>query len=57
MEIKLPRITDADILDISNEFENDLIAYYKLLETEVLNIIENSELDEIVNKVEDLFGG
>jgi hypothetical protein len=31
MEIKLPRITDADILDISNEFENDLIAYYKLL--------------------------
>ena len=57
MEIILPKTRERDIQHLQNEFENDLIAFYKLLEEDILKLVDDPDMsiDDIITEIQKLF--
>lgn len=57
MEIILPKTKEKDIQHLQNEFENDLIAFYKLLEEDILKLVDDPymSIDDIITEIQKLF--
>lgn len=58
MDIIIPKTSITDVQDIQETMENDLHAFYSLLQREVLNAIESdtgTSFDGILEKIEALF--
>jgi hypothetical protein len=59
MDILLPKISDNDVMELQAAFENDLIAYYKTLEDDILEIIDKGDVNnpgKIMAEIDELFG-
>ena len=57
MDFILPKTRIADIEDLQDEFENDLIAFYKLLEEDINKIIDDPDkpIEDIITEIQKLF--
>lgn len=58
MDIILPKTRPSDIEDLQNEFENDLIAFYKVLEQEIYDTIDSNSdksVEDIITEIQKLF--
>ena len=57
MDIILPKTPNDVIQSLQNEFENDLVAFYKLLEEDILKLVDDPNVseDEIISKIQKLF--
>lgn len=58
MDIKLPKTNDDDIKDIQEDFENDLISFYKILQDEIIDIIDKNNdksFEDIIHEIQKLF--
>lgn len=57
MDFILPKTRPNDVKELQDEFENDLIAYYKVLEEEIYKLLDNPEIaaEDIITEIQKLF--
>ena len=57
MDIILPKTKAMDIQPLQNEFENDLIAFYKLLEEDINKLLDDPDkpIEDIITEIQKLF--
>jgi hypothetical protein len=55
MDFILPKTSQSDIYDLQTAFENDLIAFYKILEDKVMKLLESDKsIEEITLEIQNL---
>jgi len=57
MDFILPKTRPNDVKELQDEFENDLIAFYKILEEEINELLDNPkiEVEDIITEIQKLF--
>jgi len=57
MDFILPKTRPNDVKELQDEFENDLIAFYKILEEEINELLDNPKIavEDIITEIQKLF--
>ncbi len=57
MDFILPKTRPNDVKELQDEFENDLIAFYKLLEEDINKIIDDPDrpIEDMITEIQKLF--
>jgi len=57
MDFILPKTRPDDVKELQDEFENDLIAFYKILEEEINELLDNPKIavEDIITEIQKLF--